>query len=102
MDRIKAVKILFYDKFGQFNEVIIMDILSQLSSSHNIEKITLQKMILLYNALENGWEVKKKNDKYRFIKKHEGKEEIFHDSYLKCFVEENINLESVMNKEFNR
>lgn len=56
----------------------------------HIECIKLQKMIFLYNAVEDGWKVKKSNDCYIFSKNHEGKKEIFLDSYLKSFVMENI------------
>ena len=34
----------------------------------------LQKMAFLFNALENGWTIKKKKIIYTFIKNHEGKE----------------------------
>ena len=34
-----------------------------------IDYITLQKMKFLYNALETGWTVAKKEDKYVFNKK---------------------------------
>ena len=46
-----------------------------------------KKMIFIYNALENGWTVKKYNDSYIFIKKHGGKKEILGDKYLTTFVE---------------
>ena len=34
-------------------------------------------MIFLFNALENGWAIKKSENNYLFRKKHEGKKEIF-------------------------
>ena len=33
----------------------------------------LQKMAFIYNALENGWQISKNNEKYIFLKNHEGK-----------------------------
>jgi len=55
-----------------------------------ISHITLQKMKFLYNALENGWTVVKKEDKYIFNKKHEGEKEIYLDSYLQQFLMRNM------------
>ena len=36
----------------------------------NVSDVELQVMIFLYNALEQGWNVKKTNDCYIFNKKH--------------------------------
>lgn len=55
-------------------------------------------MNFLYNALEDGWEIKKNNDKYIFIKKHEGKKEVFSDNYLRRFLETNFNINKINNK----
>ena len=38
-----------------------------------IDKIKFQKMVFLYNALDSGWSIKKRNDSYIFTKNHEGK-----------------------------
>ena len=56
------------------------------------DKIKRHKMTLLYNALDNGWSVHKKNDSYIFSKNHEGKKEVFVDSYLIDFIKYNMNL----------
>lgn len=56
----------------------------------NIGFIQLQKMTFIYRALENGWTVKKNGDSYIFSKKHEGKKEVYLDSYLQRFIETNI------------
>jgi hypothetical protein len=55
----------------------------------------LQKMAFIYNALENGWEIKKNKDKYIFVKKHNGKKEYIHESYLNRFIEQNFNMENL-------
>ena len=47
-----------------------------------IDCILLQKMIFIYNALEKGWTVKKRNDKYVFSKNHGGKKEVLLLFYL--------------------
>jgi hypothetical protein len=57
-----------------------------------IDKIKIHKMTLLYNALDNGWSIHKKNDSYIFSKNHKGKKEVFVDSYLIDFIKYNMNL----------
>ena len=58
----------------------------------NVNNIDLQIMVFLYNALNDGWEIKKKNGCYVFNKKHENKKEFFSDTYLKKFIKTNITL----------
>ena len=52
------------------------------NESFKINAIQFQKMVFLYNALEDGWNIKKTNDSYVFSKKHEGKKEILQEDYL--------------------
>ena len=52
----------------------------------------LRKMIFIYNALNDGWDVKKNKDTYIFSKNHEKKKEIFLDSYLSKFMTDNFNI----------
>ena len=61
-----------------------------------IDKIKFQKMIFLYNALDNGWSIKKRKDSYIFTKNHEGKKEIFDESYLSIFMKENTNINNIL------
>jgi hypothetical protein len=61
-----------------------------------IDKIKFQKMVFLYNALDNGWTIKKKHDSYIFTKNHEGKKEIFEESYLSIFMKDNININNIL------
>lgn len=49
-------------------------------------KLNYKKMLLIYNALNDGWSIKKINKSYIFTKKHEGKKEFFLDSYLASFI----------------
>jgi len=56
----------------------------------NVNDLQLQIMIFLYNALEQGWNVKKTNGCYIFNKKHENKKEYFSDAYLKRFIKDNM------------
>jgi len=52
----------------------------------------MKKMIFIFNALENGWSVKKLADSYIFTKKHEGKREVFCENYLETFVRNNCDV----------
>ena len=53
-------------------------------------------MLLLYNALEEGWAVEKKKETYVFNKKHEGKKEILLDSYLQTFMQSNMDINKLL------
>jgi hypothetical protein len=55
-----------------------------------------QKMVFLYNAIQDGWTVKKQNESYVFRKKHEGKQEVFLDTYLSTFVKTNLDMCSLL------
>jgi len=56
-----------------------------------MDKKKFQKMAFIFNALENGWSVKKSNDSYIFTKKHENRREIFQENYLENFIVNNGN-----------
>ena len=59
----------------------------------SIDNTKLQKMIFIYNAIEDGWEIKMNKDHiYTFSKKHENKKEIFNDKYLVEFIKKNIKI----------
>lgn len=60
-----------------------------------MDKINFHKMTFIMNALEQGWTVKKKSDEYIFSKKHENRLEIFKESYLREFLETNMQLPEV-------
>jgi hypothetical protein len=61
-----------------------------------MSNIVFQKMILLHNALEEGWTIKKQKDSYIFTKKHEGKKEVFQDSYLTQFMKSNMDINKLL------
>ena len=71
-----------------------MDI--HIDSDSILDSVKLQKMAFLYNALENGWTIKKKKDLYIFTKNHEGKKEVFLDDYLKGFMKENFDMKKIL------
>lgn len=52
--------------------------------------IELQKLYFINNAIDAGWAVKKRNERYIFSKKHENKKEVYLETYLQKFIEENL------------
>jgi len=58
-----------------------------------MEKKTLQKMIFIQNALNNGWSIKKSQGSYIFTKKHENLREIFQEDYLEKFMASNLTVD---------
>jgi hypothetical protein len=57
-----------------------------------MDAIKFQKMLLIYNSIEQGWSVKKRNDSYVFTKNHEGKKEILEENYLLKFMKSNLDI----------
>jgi hypothetical protein len=64
-------------------------------SQNAVDKIQFQKMVFIMNALDDGWSVKKSQDKYIFSKKHENKVEVFQEEYLATFILQNMRLPPV-------
>jgi len=67
-----------------------MDLKFNIPTDLNIDLIQLQKLSFIYNAIESGWSVKKRENKYIFSKKHEGKKEVYLETYLQNFIESNF------------
>ena len=61
-----------------------------------IDIIQLHKMAFVYNAINDGWKVEMRDDKYVFSKRHEGKKEIYLDTYLERFVENNVDISKLL------
>jgi hypothetical protein len=57
---------------------------------HNIHPDTTQKMLFIFNSLEQGWTITKDNNTYIFTKKHNDKREVFTDNFLDNFIIENV------------
>lgn len=76
---------------------INLDSLKDLENNVKIDSVKFQKMVLLYNSIEQGWSVKKNNDSYVFSKKHENKKEVLEDSYLLKFMKTNLDLNKMIN-----
>jgi hypothetical protein len=63
-----------------------------------VDTIQFQKMLLLYNAVEEGWSVRKREESYIFTKKHEGKKEIISDNYLETFMKSNLDIRKILSQ----
>ena len=78
-----------------------MDIKINLESLTDLENVKIdaikfQKMLFLFNAIEQGWSVKKRGESFVFTKSHEGKKEVLEDSYLKKFMKANLDLTKII------
>lgn len=76
-----------------------MDISFKLNVDHEnlkVDGIQFQKMLMLYNALDDGWSIKKRGNSYVFQKNHEGKKEILDESYLMTFMKSNFDINKII------
>ena len=75
-----------------------MDIKINLENEKSLEidKVKFQKMVFLYNALDNGWSIKKTQKSYIFKKNHEGKKEVFNESYLTTFMKDSSDINKLL------
>lgn len=74
--------------------VYIMDIDNTLSDidMKAIDPKTFAKMSFVFNAINDGWTIRKKKDKYIFIKPHDNCKEIFDPNYLDAFIKKNLHI----------
>lgn len=76
---------------------INLDTLKDLENENiKIDVIKFQKMLILFNSIEQGWSVKKKGESYVFSKNHEGKKEVLEDSYLMKFMKSNLDINKII------
>ena len=70
---------------------INLDAKSNNKNNVTIDNTQFQKMVLIYNAINDGWSVKKNNNSYIFSKDHNEDKEIFffylliYKYYIKLF-----------------
>ena len=67
-----------------------MEDINKETSNKESKNIKNKKMEFIWNALEDGWEIRKKDNSYIFSKEHEGKKEVFSESYLRAFIVKNL------------
>ena len=76
-----------------FSNLFLMPtVQSEVPRKLDIDLIQLHKMAFVYNAVNDGWKVEMKDGKYVFSKRHEGKKEIYLDSYLERFIAGNVDI----------
>ena len=68
---------------------------NKIDKNIKINYLLLQKMAFVYNALEDGWQISKNDEKYIFLKKHEEKKEVFLDTFLENFINNNIDINKI-------
>ena len=54
----------------------------------HVDGTSAARMQFIDTALDNGWSVRKRNDKYVFRKKHNGRTKVFEEAFLTEFIEE--------------
>ena len=69
-----------------------MEDINKETSNKESKNIKNKKMEFIWNALEDGWEIRKKDNSYIFSKEHEGKKEVFSESYLRAFIVKNLKI----------
>lgn len=74
---------------------INMEIKDNNKSQQPINNHIFKKMIFIYNALEEGWDIKKINEKYIFSKNHSDQKEVFLDNYLRNFLDNNLSINNI-------
>jgi len=74
----------------------IMDIVHALPSNDmtTIDAPTFAKMSFVYNAVNDGWTVRKRKDKYVFVRPHDNRKEVFESAYLEAFIKTNMPINS--------
>jgi hypothetical protein len=73
-----------------------MNIILENGNKYSIENVKFQKMLFIYNAVNNGWSVKKEDDLYIFKKGHARKKEYFKEDYLASFMGKNFNIDTLL------
>ena len=76
---------------------IDLESFKDLENNLKVDALKFQKMILLFNSIEQGWTVKKRNGSYVFSKNHENKKEVLEEEYLMKFMKNNIDLNKILN-----
>jgi hypothetical protein len=72
---------------------ISLDYLKDIENkNYKLDPMKFQKMLFIYNAIEDGWSLKKKNGCYIFSKKTNNKKEVIKDEYLAKFMKTNLEL----------
>lgn len=69
-----------------------------ITQSFDESSMTVQKMIFIYNALQQGWAIRMlEKDKFEFTKDNDEttKKEVYLEDYLRKFIQFNLNIENL-------
>ena len=55
-------------------------------SKHNLNSKEFSKLLFIYNAVEDGWKVKKKDELYHFSKQTSKEKCVYTEKYLEKFI----------------
>lgn len=66
--------------------------MNTITDIRSMTPIMAQKMAFIFNALENGWIVKKSGNTYVFKQKHHGRKQVYEETYLEEFIKTNLAL----------
>ena len=66
-----------------------MDVEIKILENIELDKLAIQKMIFISNALNEGWKIEKNDKKYIFTKKDEKLSDYNLDNYLGNFITRN-------------
>ena len=76
---------------------INLDSLKDLENNNvKVDAIKFQKLLLLFNSIEQGWSIKKRKGSYIFTKNHENKKEVLEELYLLNFMKSNLDLNKII------
>jgi len=62
----------------------------ELKKAKEEEKIKYYKMLMVFNAIEDGWTVKKCNGIYKFYKRNEDRDEMLQESHIDTFLKDSL------------
>lgn len=62
----------------------------ELKKTKEEEKIKYYKMLIIFNAIQDGWTVKKCNGIYKFHKRNEDRDEMLQESHIDTFLRESV------------
>jgi len=62
----------------------------------NLSSKEIHKIIFLYNALQDGWTIKKRDEKYIFTKHNNKDKEVYMDNFLEKFIIKNFKLDKFL------
>jgi hypothetical protein len=78
-----------------------MNNIENINIDPHVDMISIYKMSFIYNAILNGWTVKKlQNNKFEFSNnKDELKKEFYLDNFLAKFINSNLNINHIISSD---